>query len=78
MKSIFTQKHYEALASFFKHELRVALALQEETLTTAASDCASTRTHTLKGTIRLLASRLQDDNPKFSPYRFYRACGFKE
>ena len=74
MKSVFTQKQYCALASFFKHELSIALAMQESAPEGFYTD-ASTRVNTIKGTIRLLTIRLQEDNRKFDHKRFFKACG---
>ena len=64
-KPTFTQKHYVKLAAFFAYELSIAPEQQA-------------RTATVRGIVRLLASRLQDDNPKFDARRFYAACGMEE
>ena len=73
MKPAFTKKHYEKLAAFFAYELSIALAGQEHALTTTngALICeAEARVNTTRGLARLLAMRLQEDNPKFDALKF--------
>jgi hypothetical protein len=65
----FTHKHYEKLASFFRFELEVS---------TAQTPYDRDRTNTIKGLIRLLATTMANDNPKFNTQRFYKAAGLKE
>lgn len=61
---MFTQRHYEFLARFFKWELSVAIDSGDEV-----------RIKTTKGLIRLLASEFAHDNKKFDKFRFFSAIG---
>jgi hypothetical protein len=67
---MFSQKHYEFLASFLAYERSVSTGLNW--------DADEQRTATIDGLARLLAMRLEQDNPKFNRKCFLEACDVPE
>lgn len=67
MLKLFRRAHYEFLARFFAYELSVTA--------NPTSQEGIIRNGALKGTARLLASRLEADNPNFDREKFLKACG---
>lgn len=63
----FSKKHYEFLAAFLAYERSIS------------NWCADTqRTATIDGLAKLLARRLEHDNPAFNRKRFLEACDVPE
>ena len=67
---MFSKKHYEFLASFLAYERSVS--------TGENWDADQQRTATIDGLARLLARRLEQNNPKFNRQRFLDACNVPE
>ena len=67
---MFSKRHYEFLASFIAYERSVS--------TGNNWDADQQRTATIEGIARLLAQRLEQDNPKFNRKRFLEACDVPE
>ena len=66
----FSKKHYEFLAAFLAYERSVS--------TGSNWDADQQRTATIDGLARLLARRLEHDNPAFNRKRFLEACDVPE
>lgn len=67
---MFSQRHYVFLAAFIAYERSVS--------TGVSWDKDSERTKTIDGLARLLATRLEQDNPKFKRARFLDACDVED
>lgn len=70
MASKFQQRHYEFLASFLAYERSVS--------TGVSWDKDTERTKTIDGLARLLATRLEQDNPRFKRSHFLEACDVED
>ena len=67
---MFSKRHYEFLAAF--------LAFERSVSTGVDWDADEKRTEVIDGLARLLARRLEQDNPKFNRKRFLEACDVPE
>lgn len=67
---MFSKRHYEFLASFLAYERSVSTGMNW--------DADKQRTATIDGLARLLARRLEQDNPKFNRKRFLEASDVPE